>query len=98
MENTFAPVPDDASDEWLQILLDIVGVGAAVILAPIGGECKFFITILLAFELTRHSVIAGLPFFAGIGAEADTVQDVLSASIGGMFGIGKDISAANTDA
>jgi len=32
---------------WLQIVLDIVGIGAAAVLAPLGGEGKMFPFLLV---------------------------------------------------
>lgn len=40
-ENKFAPVPKPDSDVWLQILLDLIGLGAAVVAAPFFSLCKF---------------------------------------------------------
>jgi hypothetical protein len=46
MEDTFAPVPLPKSDEWLQILLDFVGFGAVVGVAPYMSGCKFLLYLL----------------------------------------------------
>jgi hypothetical protein len=40
-ETTFAPVPPQANDLWLQILLDFVTLGATALAAPIFNSCKY---------------------------------------------------------
>ncbi len=39
-ENKFSPVPDPENDGWLQILLDLFGLGTAMIAAPFFTACK----------------------------------------------------------
>lgn len=33
-EDTFAPVPTSSSDEWLEILISLIGLGITAIAAP----------------------------------------------------------------
>ena len=40
-ENDFAPLPTVESDTLLQILLDLVGLGALVIAAPYFDKCEY---------------------------------------------------------
>jgi hypothetical protein len=39
-ESIFAPVAPQKSDEWLQLLLDFVTLGATAVAAPIFDQCK----------------------------------------------------------
>ena len=40
-ENTFAPIPPPPDNTWIQILLDLVSMGATMVAGPFlkGGTC-----------------------------------------------------------
>jgi hypothetical protein len=40
-ENDFAPLPTPDNDETLQILLDLIGLGALMIAAPFFNSCEY---------------------------------------------------------
>jgi hypothetical protein len=40
-ETIFAPVPPAPDNEWLQILLDFVTLGATALAAPIFNSCEY---------------------------------------------------------
>ena len=46
-ENTFAPVPPPPNTQELQLLLDIIGIGAALVFAPFFDLCKWLHSITI---------------------------------------------------
>lgn len=54
-EDTFATVPPEKSDEWLEILLNLLGLGFSAAAAPFFDSCKLSKCIFLS--LSPHSVV-----------------------------------------
>ncbi|KAK3934190.1 hypothetical protein QBC46DRAFT_300262 [Diplogelasinospora grovesii] len=80
-ENKFAPVPPPQDNTWLQILLDLIGMGAVMIAAP------FF-----SFYLAELPFFVALGATETAEAVSDTVRDATYAIIATGVSIAKDLT------
>src|ERR1700761_2153528 len=78
-ETTFAPVAPEPDDTWLQILLDIVSMGAAMVAAPFFNSCKHSSPVFVSFDTRSDSVyfkdLAALPYFEDSEGTVDSLKD-----------------------
>jgi hypothetical protein len=99
MEDTFAPVAPPKSDLWLQILLDFVGLGAVVVIAPFMAGCKFLFPLFFLGIFANcifRTVLIDLPFFAGLELSDESVTTAAGAALATLVAVGKDVSQASS--
>jgi len=99
MEDTFAPVAPPSSDLWVQTVLDFVGLGAVLVIAPFMTGCKFLFPLVFQeffTDSTTWTVLVELPFFIGLGVTDDAVTAAAGATLATLVAVGKDVSQASS--
>lgn len=109
----FAPVPPEPDTRWLQILLDLVGMGATMIAGPFFNSCKLRLQCEIELENTKTptpewhrqansrildwTVLAKMPYFLANTATLANSKDTTFALISAGTSIAKDLLSGNSE-
>lgn len=99
-ENKFAPIPKPPNDKWLTLLLDLVTIGAVMIIGPYFNNCKCRLSLSLCLvpSFTDHANrkdVSKMPYFVKHASTKDNLKDASIALTWSSSGIAKDMRSSS---